>query len=132
MLPSQVGRLRPSLMLLQRSDNLLFREPCSLHLSVLSGRTLTPLGGKTQWQVRERAPPFHLPRNKKFLHNVTHLTVRYRGLKLNSRYIIIKRPSSITSKSLASFNMHQAGSLLIAITMHALLTSRLNRSDLKC
>lgn len=32
---SQVGRLRPSLMLLQHRDNLLFREPCSRHLSAL-------------------------------------------------------------------------------------------------
>jgi hypothetical protein len=35
MFASQVRRLRPSLMLLQHRDNLLFREPCSLHLSVL-------------------------------------------------------------------------------------------------
>jgi hypothetical protein len=34
-LASQVGHLRPGLMLLQHSDYPLFREPCSLHLSVL-------------------------------------------------------------------------------------------------
>ena len=33
-------------------DQLIFREPCSLHLSVLQeGRTLNPGGGKSQWQV---------------------------------------------------------------------------------
>lgn len=35
MLASQVGRLCTSLMLLQHRDNLLFRKPCSLLLSVL-------------------------------------------------------------------------------------------------
>ena len=34
-LPRQIGRLRSSLMLLQHRNDLLFREPCSLHLSVL-------------------------------------------------------------------------------------------------
>src|SRR5882724_5581199 len=48
MLASQVGHLRPSLMLFQHCDSLLFREPGSLHLSVLlQGRTLTPSGGNT-------------------------------------------------------------------------------------
>jgi hypothetical protein len=38
--------------LLQHPDDLIFREPCSLHLSVLQeGRTLNPRGGKSQWQV---------------------------------------------------------------------------------
>ena len=33
-------------------DQLIFREPCSLHLSVLQeGRILNPGGGKSQWQV---------------------------------------------------------------------------------
>jgi len=37
-------------------DDLLFREPCSLHLSVLQeGRTLNPPGGKSQWQVTATA-----------------------------------------------------------------------------
>jgi len=36
----------------QHPDDLLFREPCSLHLSVLQeGRTLNSPGGKSQWQV---------------------------------------------------------------------------------
>jgi hypothetical protein len=39
--------------LLQHPDDLIFREPCSLHLSVLQeGRTLNPRGGKSQWQVK--------------------------------------------------------------------------------
>jgi hypothetical protein len=38
--------------LLQHPDDLIFREPCSLHLSVLQeGRTLNPRGGKSHWQV---------------------------------------------------------------------------------
>jgi superfamily I DNA/RNA helicase len=38
--------------LLQHAHDLLFREPCSLHLSVLfQGRTLNPRGGNSQWQV---------------------------------------------------------------------------------
>src|SRR6478736_8724242 len=35
MLAGKVGRLRPRLVLLQNPNNLFFREPCSLHLSVL-------------------------------------------------------------------------------------------------
>jgi hypothetical protein len=53
MLARQIPRLRPGLVLLQHPDDLIFREPCSLHLSVLQeGRTLNPRGGKSQWQVR--------------------------------------------------------------------------------
>src|ERR1700684_535644 len=52
MLARQIRRLRPGLVLLQHPDDLIFREPCSLHLSVLQeGRTLNPRGGKSQWQV---------------------------------------------------------------------------------
>src|SRR5271156_2708727 len=51
MLASQIRRLRPGFVLLQHPDDLIFREPCSLHLSVLQeGRTLNPRGGKSQWQ----------------------------------------------------------------------------------
>ena len=43
--------------LLQHPDDLIFREPCSLHLSVLQeGRTLNPRGGKSQWQVSCPSP----------------------------------------------------------------------------
>jgi hypothetical protein len=39
--------------LLQHPNDLIFREPCSLHLSVLQeGRTLNPRGGKSQGQVK--------------------------------------------------------------------------------
>ncbi len=56
MLSSQVSRLGPSIVLLQHRNDLLFRKPCSLHQSVLrQGRTLTPFGGKTQWQVKSYA-----------------------------------------------------------------------------
>jgi hypothetical protein len=34
-LARQIGRLRSSRVLLQHRNDLLFREPCSLHLSVL-------------------------------------------------------------------------------------------------
>src|ERR1700722_15283056 len=52
MLARQIRRPRPGLGLLQHTDDLTFREPCSLHLSVLQeGRTLNPRGGKSQWQV---------------------------------------------------------------------------------
>jgi hypothetical protein len=38
--------------LAQNRNDLLFREPNPLHRpSPLGGRTLTPRGGKTQWQV---------------------------------------------------------------------------------
>src|ERR1700678_2260940 len=51
-LARQIRRLRPGLVLLQHPDDLIFREPCSLHLSVLQeGRTLNSPGGKSQWQV---------------------------------------------------------------------------------
>src|SRR5207248_5101980 len=51
-LAGQVACLRPQLMLLQNRNDLLFRKPAALHLSVLSsGRTLTSTGGKSQWQV---------------------------------------------------------------------------------
>src|SRR3984885_12978955 len=51
-LARQIRRPRPGLVLLQHPDDLIFREPCSLHLSVLQeGRTLNPRGGKSQWQV---------------------------------------------------------------------------------
>src|SRR3984957_7334989 len=60
MLARQIRRPRPGLGLLQHTDDLTFREPCSLHLSVLQeGRTLNPRGGKSQWQVslyRQRTP----------------------------------------------------------------------------
>src|SRR3984885_13422742 len=53
MLARQIRRLRPGLVLLQHPDDLIFREPCSLHLPVLQeGRTLNPRGGKSQPQVR--------------------------------------------------------------------------------
>src|SRR5580692_2547369 len=53
MLARQIRRLRPGLVLLQHPDDLIFREPCSLHLSVLQeGRTLNPRGGKSQRQVK--------------------------------------------------------------------------------
>src|ERR1700733_13745126 len=53
MLARQIRRPRPGLGLLQHPDDLIFREPCSLHLSVLQeGRTLNPRGEKSQWQVR--------------------------------------------------------------------------------
>src|ERR1700733_7133445 len=65
-LARQIRRLRPGLVLLQHPDDLIFREPCLLHLSVLQeGRTLNPHGGKSQWQVsgRERIPdPLAMPR----------------------------------------------------------------------
>src|ERR1700691_1493437 len=55
MLARQIRRLRPGLVLLQHPDDLIFREPCSLHLSVLQeGRTLNPRGGKSQRQVTDR------------------------------------------------------------------------------
>lgn len=56
MFASQVSPLRSSVMLPQYCDNLFFREPCSLHLSVLLRRTLTPSGGNTQWQVKLDRP----------------------------------------------------------------------------
>jgi hypothetical protein len=38
--------------LLQHPDDLIFRKPCSLHLSVLQeGQTLNPPGEKSQSQV---------------------------------------------------------------------------------
>ena len=52
MLARKVGCLCPSLVLAQHRYNLLLSEPDTLHRpSLLSGRTLTPRGGKTQWQV---------------------------------------------------------------------------------
>src|SRR6202046_1725131 len=52
MLARQIRRPRPGLVLLQHPDDLVFREPCSLHPSVLQeGRTLNPHGGESQWQV---------------------------------------------------------------------------------
>jgi hypothetical protein len=40
-------------------NDLLFREPCSRHLSVLRrAGTLTPCGEKTQWQVRAPGPKY--------------------------------------------------------------------------
>jgi hypothetical protein len=54
-LARQIRRLRPGLVLLQNPNDLIFREPCSLHLSVLQeDRTLNPRGGKSQWQVNGR------------------------------------------------------------------------------
>jgi hypothetical protein len=53
MLARQINRPRPGPVLPQHPNDLLFREPCSLHLSVLQeGRTLDPNGGKSQWQVK--------------------------------------------------------------------------------
>src|ERR1700733_5465391 len=55
MLARQIRRLRPGRGLLQHTDDLTFREPCSLHLSVLQeGRTLNPRGRKSQRQVTSR------------------------------------------------------------------------------
>ena len=52
MLARQVGRLRLSLVLAQDRNDLLFREPATLHRpSLRQGRTLILHGGKTQWQV---------------------------------------------------------------------------------
>src|ERR1700684_4580988 len=52
MLARQIRRLRPGLVLLQHPDDLIFREPRSLHLSVLQeARTLNPRGGKSQREV---------------------------------------------------------------------------------
>src|SRR6202034_3346554 len=54
MLARQIRRLRPGLVLLQHPDDLIFREPRSLHLSVLQeARTLNPRGGKSQRQVTD-------------------------------------------------------------------------------
>ena len=47
-----VGGLRSRLLFLQHTNDLLFREPRSLHLSVLPmGRTLIKLGGKSGGHV---------------------------------------------------------------------------------
>src|SRR5205823_14469713 len=52
-LARQVSRLCPSLVLAQNRNDLLFREPATLHRpSLQQGRTLILRGGKTQWQVR--------------------------------------------------------------------------------
>ena len=57
-MPARQIRRPPGLALPQRPDDLLFREPCSVHLSALQeGRTLNPPGGKSQWQVS--LPPVH-------------------------------------------------------------------------
>jgi hypothetical protein len=54
-LARQIRALRPGLVLLRNPDDLLFREPRSLPLSVLlKRRTLNPRGGKSQWQVTWR------------------------------------------------------------------------------
>src|SRR3984893_14946293 len=56
-LPAEFPSLRASLMLPQHCDDLFFRKPASLHRSVpCSGRTLTPRGGISQWQVRKELP----------------------------------------------------------------------------
>jgi predicted HTH transcriptional regulator len=58
--------------LLQHRNDLLFREPCSLHQSVLRlGRTLTPLGGKTQWQVKR------LPATERYINGVRRMVPDY-------------------------------------------------------
>jgi hypothetical protein len=58
-LARKIRRLRPGLVLLQNPYDLIFREPCSLHLSVLQeGRTLNPRGGKSQWQVSSYAAKY--------------------------------------------------------------------------
>jgi hypothetical protein len=50
-LARQIRGLRPRLLLFQHPNDLLFREPRSLHLSVLfQGRTPNPRGGKSQWR----------------------------------------------------------------------------------
>jgi hypothetical protein len=51
-LAGQIRRFGSSLVLAQDGDNLLFREPDPLLVRPLiyGGRTLTPRGGKTQWQ----------------------------------------------------------------------------------
>ena len=52
-LAAQIRTLRARLMLLQNADDLLFREPCSLHRpSPFLGRTLIQTGGNSQWQVK--------------------------------------------------------------------------------
>src|SRR6266702_8165582 len=52
MLTRQIGRLCPSFVLAQNPNDLLFREPATLHRpSLQQGRTLILRGGKTQWQV---------------------------------------------------------------------------------
>uniref|UniRef100_B0T9N9 Uncharacterized protein n=1 Tax=Caulobacter sp. (strain K31) TaxID=366602 RepID=B0T9N9_CAUSK len=51
MLAGQLARLRPSLVLPQDPDDLLFRKSRSLHVRPLKGRTLAPRGGKNQGQV---------------------------------------------------------------------------------
>lgn len=50
--PGQIGRLRASLGLVQKPDDLLSREPRSLHRpSSFKGRTLIDRGGKSGGQV---------------------------------------------------------------------------------
>ncbi len=52
MLTRQIGRLCPSFVLAQNPNDLLFREPATLHRpSLQQGRTLILRGGKIQWQV---------------------------------------------------------------------------------
>jgi len=47
--------------LAQNRNDLLFGEPDPLHRpSPYCGRTLTPRGGKTQWQVTDHAAQRHL------------------------------------------------------------------------
>ena len=56
MLTRQIGRLCPSFVLAQNPNDLLFREPATLHRpSLQQGRTLILRGGKTQWQVNGRS-----------------------------------------------------------------------------
>src|SRR5215813_11945816 len=51
-LARQLSRLCPTLVLAQNRNDLLFREPATLHRpSLQHGRTLILRGGKTQWQV---------------------------------------------------------------------------------
>jgi hypothetical protein len=56
--PGQIGRLRASLGLLQKPDDLLFREPRSLpRPSSLKGQTLIDRGGKSGGHVKSVATP---------------------------------------------------------------------------
>src|SRR6202040_3046269 len=66
-LPAEFRSLRASLMLPQHCDDLFFRKPASLHRSVpCSGRTLTPRGGISQWQVSHRRPQEFVNSSYKF------------------------------------------------------------------
>jgi len=50
-LAAHISRLRPSLMLAQNPDDLLFREPARLHVHHLEGDGLYPLLEEFSWTV---------------------------------------------------------------------------------